>query len=110
MCVIHARRSEQRAAAVAAELRGLGVESTVLLADLADPQAAEQLVERAWEWRSGFGYLDQQRRRRHADRRRRALDLLAKARRAVAGRRARHHDLLSRGRRQNEARPAGASS
>jgi len=52
--VVHARRSEQAAAAVAEELRGLGVQSTVLLADLADPQAAEELVERAWSWQSGL--------------------------------------------------------
>lgn len=51
--LVHARRSEQAAKAVADELRKLGVESTVLLADLADPQAAGQLVERAWKWRGG---------------------------------------------------------
>jgi 3-oxoacyl-[acyl-carrier protein] reductase len=52
--VVHARRSEDAAAAVAKELRELGVESTVLLADLADLQAAEQFVERAWAWQNGI--------------------------------------------------------
>ncbi|HEY2839282.1 MAG TPA: SDR family NAD(P)-dependent oxidoreductase, partial [Pirellulales bacterium] len=51
--LVHARRSEGAASAVVKELQTLGVESTVLLADLADPHAAEQLVERAWEWRGG---------------------------------------------------------
>jgi len=51
--LIHARRSAAAAAEVAAEVRALGAQSTVLLADLADPQAAADLVERAWAWRSG---------------------------------------------------------
>jgi len=52
--LVHARRSENAAAAVAKELRELGVESTVLLADLADLPAAEELVDRAWTWQSGI--------------------------------------------------------
>jgi 3-oxoacyl-[acyl-carrier protein] reductase len=52
--VVHARHSETAAAAVSKELRELGVQSTVLLADLSDPQAAEELVERAWSWQSGL--------------------------------------------------------
>lgn len=52
--VVHARRSETAAATVANELRNFDVQSTVLLADLADPLAADELVERAWSWQSGI--------------------------------------------------------
>jgi 3-oxoacyl-[acyl-carrier protein] reductase len=49
-CLVHARRSET-ANAVADEVRKLGVESTVVLCDLADPAAHLDLVGRAWDWR-----------------------------------------------------------
>ncbi len=46
--VIHARKSREKAEAVADEVRALGVEATVLLADLADHASHEKLVEAAW--------------------------------------------------------------
>lgn len=53
-CLVHARASRQAAEAVAAELRDLGVESQVVLCDLADPATHEPLVEDAWAWRDGI--------------------------------------------------------
>jgi 3-oxoacyl-[acyl-carrier protein] reductase len=50
--VIHARRSEEAAQGVAAEIRELGADATVLMADLADPRRHEVLVEEAWHWQS----------------------------------------------------------
>ncbi len=49
--LVHARRSREAAEVVAAQLRQQGATATVELADVADPAAAEQLVERAWAWR-----------------------------------------------------------
>ncbi len=51
--VVHARRSEEAAQGVAARIRELGAEATVLMADLADPRQHESLVDEAWHWRSG---------------------------------------------------------
>ncbi len=50
--VVHARRSQQAAESVAAEIRDLGVDATVLMVDLAEPRRHETLVEQAWHWRS----------------------------------------------------------
>jgi 3-oxoacyl-[acyl-carrier protein] reductase len=49
--LVHARRSQQAAENVADAVRALGAASTVELADVADAQACQQLVERAWAWR-----------------------------------------------------------
>lgn len=53
--IIHGRRSRDAADGVAAECRGLGVRSAVLMADLADRSAGDRLVEAAW---STWGGLD----------------------------------------------------
>jgi 3-oxoacyl-[acyl-carrier protein] reductase len=50
--LVHARTSRQAAEAVAGEIRQLGRESTVVLADLADPTTHASLVDQAWNWRS----------------------------------------------------------
>jgi 3-oxoacyl-[acyl-carrier protein] reductase len=50
--LIHARRSRDRAEAVAAEIRAAGRETGVLLADLGDPAAQDRLADEAWAWRS----------------------------------------------------------
>ena len=49
--LVHARRSQGAAEAVAAEIRARGSEAGVALADLADPAHHERLVRRAWQWR-----------------------------------------------------------
>lgn len=49
--LVHARSNRQGAEATASDLRGRGVETLVLLADLADAAAQEDLVDRAWQWR-----------------------------------------------------------
>lgn len=54
--VVHARRSQEAAEAVAVEIRDLGTEAMVLLADLADPGQHGSLVEQAWQWRSGVDF------------------------------------------------------
>jgi 3-oxoacyl-[acyl-carrier protein] reductase len=51
--LVHARSSRQSAEAVAAQARACGVQSTVVLADLADPAQQDLLMEEAWAWRSG---------------------------------------------------------
>lgn len=51
--LIHARKSEDAAHAVAAEIRELAADATVVMADLADPRQHEALVDQAWHWRSG---------------------------------------------------------
>lgn len=51
--VVHARKSRDAAEAVADEIRAVGADALVMLADLADPSQCETLVERAWGWRSG---------------------------------------------------------
>jgi 3-oxoacyl-[acyl-carrier protein] reductase len=50
--VVHARRSQAAAESVATEIRELGVDAKVLMADLADRGRHEPLVEQAWQWRS----------------------------------------------------------
>lgn len=50
--VVHARRSQETAGRVAAEIRQLGADAKVLMADLADSGQHETLVEQAWRWRS----------------------------------------------------------
>ncbi|HEY1066650.1 MAG TPA: SDR family NAD(P)-dependent oxidoreductase [Pirellulales bacterium] len=49
--LVHARRSVQAAEATAEAVRKLGRQATVLLADLADPAAQDDLVSRAFAWR-----------------------------------------------------------
>ncbi len=51
--LVHARGSRQAAEATADGVRALGREAEVVLADLADPERHEALVERAWDWRPG---------------------------------------------------------
>ncbi|CAN5750116.1 SDR family oxidoreductase [soil metagenome] len=46
--IVHGRRSQKAAEAVADDCRSLGVRSEVLLADLADPGAGDRLVADAW--------------------------------------------------------------
>jgi len=52
-CLIHARHSRSAAEEVAGMVRGHGVETHVVLCDLADPATHDELVERAWNWRAG---------------------------------------------------------
>lgn len=49
-CLVHARSNHAGAEATAAEIRGLGRQAVTQLADLADPQAHEKLVDAAWQW------------------------------------------------------------
>jgi len=51
--LVHARGSRQAAEATADEVRALGREAEVVLADLADPERHERLVDGAWNWRPG---------------------------------------------------------
>lgn len=51
--VVHGRNNVAGANDTAAAVAKLGRESTVLLADLADPPASEAFAEAAWNWRSG---------------------------------------------------------
>lgn len=51
--LVHARANRQAAEATADEVRALGREAEVVLADLADPEQHEGLVRRAWAWRPG---------------------------------------------------------
>lgn len=53
--LVHARESRQAAETTAAEIRALGGEAEVELADLADPAQHEGLVDRAWSWHSSVG-------------------------------------------------------
>ncbi len=50
-CLIHARHSRADAEAVARSVVDRGVESHVVLCDLADAATHEGLVESAWQWR-----------------------------------------------------------
>jgi 2-amino-4-hydroxy-6-hydroxymethyldihydropteridine diphosphokinase len=47
--LVHGRRSHQSADAVAAEAASRGVRSDVLMADIADPAACENLIASAWD-------------------------------------------------------------
>jgi 3-oxoacyl-[acyl-carrier protein] reductase len=51
--VVHARRSGAEAESVAEEIRSLGAEAEVILADLANCDDLEALAEEAWDWHSG---------------------------------------------------------
>jgi 3-oxoacyl-[acyl-carrier protein] reductase len=52
-CIVHAHRSAGEAEATAAQIRQLGVDACVLLADVGDAAACEKLVDDAWTWRGG---------------------------------------------------------
>ncbi len=52
--IVHGRGSDAAAQAVASEARGLGVRSAVLMADLADRDAGDRLVDRAWDLWGGL--------------------------------------------------------
>lgn len=52
-CLVHAKKSQRAADEVASELRAAGVESQVLLADVADPANHAPFVDEAWNWRGG---------------------------------------------------------
>lgn len=49
--LVHARRNESGAAETASEIRKLGREADVLLADLADLESQDRLIATAWQWR-----------------------------------------------------------
>ena len=49
--LVHARASQAAAEKAASEIRAAGAEAEVVMADIADPQDRERLVERAWRWR-----------------------------------------------------------
>ena len=51
--LVHARTSRQAAEQTADEIRSLGPDATVVLADLSEPDRHESLVEEAWRWRDG---------------------------------------------------------
>jgi 3-oxoacyl-[acyl-carrier protein] reductase len=51
--VVHARRSRAEVESVAEEIRSLGAEAEVILADLTDRDDLEALTKRAWDWHSG---------------------------------------------------------
>ncbi|HEX3871967.1 MAG TPA: SDR family NAD(P)-dependent oxidoreductase [Pirellulales bacterium] len=50
--LVHTRQSKDAARTLVEELRAVGVESDVRLADLADAATHAQLVDDAWQWRS----------------------------------------------------------
>jgi len=52
--IVHGRASREAAEAVAAEVRGRGVRSTVLMADLADRDSGDRLVDLAWDTWGGL--------------------------------------------------------
>ncbi len=51
--VVHARRSRAEADRVAEEIRSLGVEAEVILADLTDRDGLDEFAQAAWDWHSG---------------------------------------------------------
>ena len=51
--IVSACKSKDAANALAQELRGLSVEATVLMVDLADPAATRTFIEQAWAWQRG---------------------------------------------------------
>jgi 3-oxoacyl-[acyl-carrier protein] reductase len=51
-CLIHARENRKGAESVAAEIRQLGRQAEIVLADLADVAGQDALVEQALRWRS----------------------------------------------------------
>jgi 3-oxoacyl-[acyl-carrier protein] reductase len=52
--LVHARQGRRAAQATVEQIRALGRAAEVALADLADPDEHERLVDRAWRWRSGI--------------------------------------------------------
>ncbi len=51
--IVSACKSKDAANELAQELRGLSVEATVLMVDLADPAATRTFIEQAWAWQRG---------------------------------------------------------
>jgi 3-oxoacyl-[acyl-carrier protein] reductase len=49
-CLIHARRNREGAESAAAEIRALGRQAFVLLADLAEPAELDRFAGEAWRW------------------------------------------------------------
>ena len=68
--IVHGRSSREAAEEVAAEVRRLGGRSHVLMADLADRDAGDRLVDEAWDALGRARRLAPDRRGRHPDRRR----------------------------------------
>jgi len=54
MVIVHARRSRQAAEEVVGRIRTSGGQAELLMADLANPSAQDELVERAWNFRPGI--------------------------------------------------------
>ncbi len=52
--IVHGRQSREQAETVASEARGFGVRASVLMADLADREAGDRLVEQAWNLWGGL--------------------------------------------------------
>jgi 3-oxoacyl-[acyl-carrier protein] reductase len=52
-CLIHGRRSESAARELVERIKQAGGTADFLLAELATPDGAAQLAERAWNWRGG---------------------------------------------------------
>jgi 3-oxoacyl-[acyl-carrier protein] reductase len=52
--VVHGHRQTEAADETADQIRRLGREAVVQLADLSDPQERERFAESAWSWRSGI--------------------------------------------------------
>lgn len=50
--VVHARKNATGAEETAAQIRALGANANVLLADLADPAAQDRFVRDAWAWKA----------------------------------------------------------
>ena len=55
--VVHARRSRAEADAVAQEIRSLGAQAEVILADLTDHNDLDGFARAAWDWHSGVDIL-----------------------------------------------------
>jgi 3-oxoacyl-[acyl-carrier protein] reductase len=56
--LVHGRRSSEAAEAVAAQCQNLGVRAAVVMADIADRDAGDRLVDQAWEhWRGLDAWL-----------------------------------------------------
>ncbi|MEX2185537.1 MAG: SDR family oxidoreductase [Pirellulales bacterium] len=52
-CLVHGHRNRQGAEQTAAEVAALGVASLVHLADMADADACQKLIDAAWQWQGG---------------------------------------------------------
>jgi 3-oxoacyl-[acyl-carrier protein] reductase len=55
--LVHGHRRAANAEEAAVEIRGLGRQAKVLIADLADAAARERFVAAAWDWRAGVDIL-----------------------------------------------------